>query len=110
MAHLVVNRVTKKKNQPRARTQMQNRIRYALTTQTAHDFIKGGGFVGHPETIHDDESNGNGGSAALILGSDIWDILSNNAHDPFFDDHLAACAQVVELARTRYPNTTVMWK
>jgi hypothetical protein len=121
MSHLVVNRSTKNNYRPKY-TQMPSHVRYALTTQTADEFIQGG--IHHPnETLNTGDRN------ALILGSDIWDILSNKANNPDaadhdntnrsiisshnhhgFDDHLKACAYVVERARMLYPNTTVMWK
>ena len=53
---------------------------------------------------------GNGTSAAIVLGSDIWDILRGENNGPYFTDHLQAAERWVQAAREIYPNALLIWK
>jgi hypothetical protein len=88
------------------RVHLQQDFRSPLNTTTVDNFIR---KTTRPETLLGNITTN--ASIALILGSDVWDILSNEPNQGAgFEDHLSACARVVMLAKMLYPDVTVLWK
>lgn len=78
-------------------------IKMVLSTTAVNQFIdrlsmmRKDGYVGASDT-------------AIVMGSDIWDVLHGEHQGPGFEDHLQACTLLVETARRLYPNATLLWK
>jgi hypothetical protein len=92
------------------RVHLQQDFRSQLNTTTVDKFIR---TMNRPETLQQQYQGNNGikTNIALVLGSDVWDILSDDPNQgPGFEDHLVACARAVKLARELYPHVTVLWK
>jgi hypothetical protein len=88
------------------RIHLQQDFRSPLNTATVDDFVR---TINRPETLQGNSDNN--GTTALVLGSDVWDILSDDPNQgPGFEDHLSACTRAILLAKFLYPNVTVMWK
>jgi hypothetical protein len=94
-----------------SRVHLQQDFRSTLNTTTVDAFVR---KINRPETLqqqYGNNNNSNPKNVALILGSDVWDILSGDPNQGSgFEDHLLACARAVQLARQVYPNVTILWK
>jgi hypothetical protein len=92
----------------RHRIHLQQDFQSPLNTSTVDAFIR---TIDRPETLLQRGNRSNNKRIALVLGSDVWDVLSDDPNQgPGFEDHLLACARAVELSRELYPNVTVLWK
>jgi len=47
---------------------------------------------------------------ALVLGSSVWDLLSDDAIYNTFEDHCSSMQKLIKNVQTQYPNITLLWK
>jgi hypothetical protein len=78
-------------------------IKKPLNTTTVNEFIS------HLTNVRRNGYTG-ASNTAIVLGSDIWDVLLGENQGLGFEDHLEACKRLVEAARLLYPNATLVWK
>jgi hypothetical protein len=88
-------------------------IKKPLSTATVKQFIDRLSMIPRQQRYTDDafSSSSDTTTTAIVLGSDIWDVLlcdENQGSD--FNDHLQACTDLVAAARRLYPDATLLWK
>ena len=98
---------------PKSMVGVFKKIQHTLDTDYVEAFLK---LKPTEEAMLKNSSN-----FALILGSEVWDVLNalpseNSSRSAAisqaraFSDHLQAVRRLVQRARERFPNATILWK